>query len=163
MKTKNLKSGHSSNVQKAINPEEKDYIEENIWYFIDSEAKYTRTVAGNKFYIEPDKKAKLRILLLDYILEHFTLHELFNVFFCRGGYSLDATNISESRREAIDFINEDESLTEEEAKRLKRKIWDINPILFGLILELIHESELFWDDKKQEVVYPEFDEDGHAD
>jgi hypothetical protein len=108
---------------------------------------------GKFFFIENDHDTELRYLLRDYILEHFDLHELYIVFFCQGCYKFSPGIIKESRQGAIDDINDNKSFTTDEAKRLKRKVWDMNPIIYGLIHEFIHHSGLFGNEEDG-LVFP---------
>jgi hypothetical protein len=135
---------------------EKEYIEENLNYFIEKDKNVSRRVSASGWYINEDHEAELRYLLLDYILEHFNLYELFVIFFRQDCWELSPGIIDESRKGAIEYINNDGSFTPDEAQRLKRKVWDMHPILYGLIHEFIHQSDLFWDEKKEEVVLPDF-------
>jgi hypothetical protein len=135
---------------------EKNYIKENLQYFIESEKKISRSVLGDMWFIHEDRETLLRSLLTDYIIEHFSLDELYLIFFCQDGFGLEPETILEARQNAIENINNDASFTPEEAKQLKRKVWDIDPILFGLILELIHQSSLFYDCETEKFVLPTF-------
>jgi hypothetical protein len=82
---------------------------------------------------------------------------LFIIFFYRQDcYKLTSGFISEARSNAIENINDDNSFTPEEKKRLKRKVWDLNPIVFGLILEFVHHSNIFWDIELGDYELPEF-------
>ena len=158
MKTKFRNSKHLSNVNNEINPIERNYIETSLQYFIQKEAVYNRTCPdAYGWNIETDYTTRMRTILLDYILDHFTLEELYIVFYeNQSCYYLDSDIIKESKQNAIENINNDETLTMDEIKRLKRKVWDLNPILFGLIHELIQQSDLFWDTENEEMVYPDF-------
>jgi hypothetical protein len=158
MKKENLKSEHFSNVEKWSYSQEKEYVIENLSFYIETEAISKRFNSGDSgWLIHSDDLTNLRWHLLDYIVEHFTIRELFIIFYanqCRG----QITDGNEARKIAIQNINEVCDQNIHEAKRLKRKIWDMNPILIGLIVNLIQESELFWDAKKQEIIYPDFAE-----
>ncbi len=139
-----------------ISQEEKEYIEENLLFYIDKKKIPTRESLKDGWYIMEDQETLKRRLLLDYILKNFNLRELYTIFFSRGCYSLYPGIIAEEKREAVKEISEDDAITSERAKQLRRKISDMNPILFGLILEFVHESDLFWDDEKDEFVPSEF-------
>jgi paraquat-inducible protein B len=135
---------------------EKEYIEDNLCFFIDKEKKITRENVRDEWYIHEDRETLMRYLLMDYILKHFNLNELYIIFFRQDFYKLTRGIICEGRRVAIENINDDDSFTPTEKKRLKRKVWDMNPLLFGLVLEFIHISEIFWDNEKEDYVFPEF-------
>jgi hypothetical protein len=135
---------------------EKDYIKDNLLYYIDKEKKTYRCVSDDMWIISEDRETTMRRLLLDYILEHLNLDELYTIFYSQTCYYLNPNIIAEARQRAIENINEDNRYTSVLANRMKRKVWDMNPILFGLILELIHESDLFWDAKHQEGVLHTF-------
>jgi hypothetical protein len=134
----------------------KKYIEENLTFFIEKEEELSRCVLGNGWHINYDENTQLRYLLLDYILAHFNLYELYTIFFQQDCYLLSQDIITKAREIAIKNINNDDSFTPEEVKRIKRKVWDMNPILFGLILKFIHESNLFWDADENEIVFPDY-------
>ena len=147
---------HSSNVNNELASLERDYIKENLRFFIEKKADYKRTVSGGKWRIHADDLTSLRYLLLDYILDHFTLRELYISFYCCKGLSgLDADLIKISKKIAISYVWDLNILTIEQSKRLKRKISDMNPIMFGLILDLILTSNLFFDDENHRSVLPD--------
>jgi len=159
MKTNFRNSKHSSNVNNVINSIERSYIEKNLQYFIQKEAACNRKVLSNLgWIIESDYNTRLRTILLDYILDHFTLWDLYIIFFeNQSCYFFSAGNIKDSKQNAIENINSYDTLTIQERKRLKRKVWDMNPILFGHIHEFIHQSDLFWNDEKEEIVCPDLE------
>jgi hypothetical protein len=82
------------------------------------------------------------------------MYELYVVFFNPTFTPFRDYYLYRSRSAAIRSINEDDSFTPEEAKRLKRKVWDMHPIFFELMMEFINNSELFWDREKEAIVYP---------
>jgi hypothetical protein len=136
---------------------EKDYIEQNLLFFIDKKKKtYRSNLSSSGWHANVDHETEIRCLLLDYILNHFNVYELFIIFFRQDCYKLTLGIISEARYHAIENINGDDSFSPEEKKRLKRKVWDMNPIVFGLVLEFVHLSDLFWDYDKEDYVLPEF-------
>ncbi len=146
-----------SEVENVIKKSSKDYIEENLWYFIQKETVSTRVKIGSCWRIESDEKTNLRILVLDYIVPRFSLRELSLIFNpIQSCYPLTEDTIRESRKIAIESINDDQSLTGLAKKRLKRKVWDMNYILFGLILELVIQSEIFFDSETEEFFIPDF-------
>jgi hypothetical protein len=148
---------HSSNVNNEIASKERDYIKENLSFFIEKEADYKRIVFDGKWHIHADDLTCLRYLLVDYILKHFTLRELYTTFYycqCLGGYRTDF--LKDSKKVAISCIRDDYTLTAEQSKRLKRKVSDMNPIMYGLIHNLILTSNLFFRDGEKGSVYPDF-------
>ena len=134
--------------------EENKYLERTLLFYINKNKKTTRINNCGRWVIEEDHDTLLRQQLFDYILGHFNLYELYVVFFNPVPYTFTYSNNVKARHKAIQNINWDDSLTLEETKKLKQKVWDINPILFGLLLELINLAELFWDKEKKSVVYP---------
>jgi hypothetical protein len=135
---------------------EMDYVEENLMFFINKNKKTTRTSVDGRWVIKEDHDTLLRKELLYFILGHFNMYELYVVFFNPTPHSFPCPNIYDSRSKAIDSVKRDDSFTPEEAKRLKRKIWNMHPIFFGLIVEFITSSGLFWDARKKNVVYPSY-------
>lgn len=135
--------------------EDRDYLNEYLSWYIDSTAKTRKRGLDNRWHFQPDEQASIKRLLLDYILEKFTLKELFLIFFYQQFlYGLSKCIIMEARRVAIENINDDDSITVEEAKILKRKVWDMHIILFGLIHNFIQQSDLFFDEETMERLDP---------
>jgi hypothetical protein len=67
---------------------------------------------------------------------------------------MDAYWIKEAKHCAYDNIDDEDSFSWEEKRRLKRRVMGMSPIQFGLIVELVWESDLFWDAENEEEVYP---------
>jgi hypothetical protein len=130
------------------------YVEDNLNYFINKNKKSTRTNQLWGWKIEEDHDTLLRQKQLSYITENFNLYELYVVFFNPSLNSIFSSKNDYERSSAITTISKDDSFTAEEAKRLKRKIWDMHPIFFGMIHEFINNSDLFWDREKETTVYP---------
>jgi hypothetical protein len=135
---------------------EKQYVENNLNYFINKNKKSTRTIPNYGWVINEDHDTLLRNELLRFTIDNFNLYELYVVFFNPSITSFFSSNMYDTRRAVIDNITRDDSFTPEEAKRLKRKIWDMHPIFFGLMTEFINNSELFWDKDKMQIVYPRY-------
>ena len=135
---------------------EHDYVERNLQFYINKNKKTTRTNIGDFWVIQEDRDTLLREQLLKYTLDHFNVYELYLVFFNPTPNSFTYSYVDRARSEAIDNINKDNSFTPEEAKLLKRKVWDMHPIFFGLIVEFVCISELFWDREKEVIVYPNY-------
>jgi hypothetical protein len=135
---------------------EMNYVEENLLFFINKNKKTTRINVEGRWVIKEDQNTFLRQQLIDFIQGHFNMYELYVAFFNPTPRSFPGTNIYDTRSKAIENISRDDSFTPEEAKRLKRKIWNMHPIFFGLIVELITSSGLFWDAHKKIVVYPSY-------
>lgn len=134
---------------------EKEYIKENLLFYIDKEKKVERRNICGKWRVSEDRQTLLRYQYLDYIVEHFNLKELYVIFFEPLDNGFSCNNFEEARKDAIENINSNNSFTHEEAKRIKRKVWDMNPILFDLISEFIYSSELFWDSEIDDFVFPD--------
>ena len=149
---------HSSSVNNENASREQKYIEENLWYYIqnsDRDKRFSNERYG--WIISYSHDTKVQTVLLDYILEHFTLWELYTLFYeHQDPYYLNEVAFREAKQNAIGNINSNSTLTIQEKMRLKRKIWDMNPVIFGLIHELIYKSDLFWDAKNEKEVYPDF-------
>jgi hypothetical protein len=150
-----IKTKQKRNDPRAEFPE-MNYVEENLLFFINKNMKTTRTNVEGRWVIKEDRETLLRKELLDFILGHFNMYELYVVFFSPLPHSYPCKNIYDTRSKAVDNVKRDDSFTPEEAKRLKRKIWNMHPIFFGLIVEFITSSGLFWDAHKKSVVYPSY-------
>jgi hypothetical protein len=105
---------------------EKRYIEEYMLCFIDSKKKPIRKHLGCRWYVLRDLETEIRYLLLEYILEHFTLYELYTIFYCQGS-----------------SVFSSENYTTEKA------------LLYKLVHKFVNESHLFWDEEKEEIVLPQ--------
>jgi len=149
---------HSSSVNNENASRERKYLENYLRYYIQKNAKYQKTCfEGLGWCIEPDYDTRLRTMLLDHILKHFTVKELYMIFYENQiFYDISVEDTKEAKLQAIDCINVHKHFTPQEAKRLKRKVWETNPVLFGLMLEFIHQSNLFYDEAHDEIVYPDF-------
>lgn len=133
----------------------KYYAKEYLGHFIKQEANYS--IDRHEYFgwsISTDELTTIRLLVLDYLVEKFTLKEIYIIFYLNQDGSI--TYGEDGRKVAIETINWGCNLTDQEAKRLKGKVSNINPILFGLITNLVRESGLFWDEERNEEVYPEF-------
>lgn len=99
---------------------------------------------------------QLNELLAEYLMTHFTLFELYVLFFqYQSVYGFDV--VKEAKRVAIESIDsETELLTINQIKRLKKMVWDMNQIWFGLILNFVMVNNLFWDEETQIIIRPEF-------
>jgi hypothetical protein len=135
---------------------EREYIKNTLIPFIEKKSKFNRTRLDGKDYVVPDYESRIRFLLANYMVEHFTLPELRIVFAMPKNFTLEADFISENRRYSIKRINSDNSLTYDEKERLKRKVWDLNSVTYGLILELIKSSDLFREEKNYETITVSF-------
>lgn len=135
---------------------ERAYIKENLQLFIVKDGEYSKHQFSNGWLIKPSFQTEVRTLAMNYILEHFSLWELYRSFHSAPSViNLKEDNIRKARAKAIDLINDDSSLSPDEKKNWKRKIWDTPLIIYGLIMELVYRSEIFWDALNEETVYPE--------
>lgn len=133
---------------------EKQYVENNLNYFINKNKKTSRTNNCGRWVIQEDRDTLLKQEFYWFTIKNFNLYELYVVFFNPTPSSNPYSNFDDARSEAILNISRDYSFTPEEAKRLKRKVWDLHPIFFGLIQEFINDSDLFWDRDNKQIVYP---------
>lgn len=135
---------------------EKAYMERNLNYFINKNKKTSRNSSKGFWLISEDRDTLIKQQLLEYIKAHFNLYELYVAFFVLSGYSFATSDNYKTRHYAIRNISSDESLSGQEKKELKQKIWDLPPIFYGMLLEFVTSSELFWDPERKVVVYPTY-------
>ncbi|MGD0340501.1 MAG: hypothetical protein ABSA76_02160 [Bacteroidales bacterium] len=136
---------------------ETKYIKDILKYYVDKVA-YKQVCKENKWHIELQREGHIEYKVLEYLLEHFSLWELYIIFFAnQPEYSFVNGNLHNARSIAIKNINTNESLTAKESAHLKRKVWDLHPIIFELILEMVNKSQLFWDSESKELVFPDID------
>lgn len=83
-------------------------------------------------------------ILVDYIQTKFTIKELYIIFFgCCDGYYMTEKGFLLVKQQAIEFINAQNSLSSDEKKSMKGKVWGMNFILFGLILDFVERYRIF--------------------
>ena len=97
-------------------------------------------------YVEFDERflKSLDKVLLDYILTEFTLKELiiFTIS-CKDGYTMNEVGYRVAKQQTVQIINSIGSLSPEERNRMKRKVWDTNYILYGLIIDFVLRYKIF--------------------
>lgn len=110
----------------------------------------------NESYFDTNYANQLNELLPEYLMSHFTLYELYVLFFqYQSVFGFDV--VKEAKRVAIESIDsEAELLTPRQLRRMKKMVWDMNQIWFGLILHFVMVSNLFWDEKTENIIRPEF-------
>jgi hypothetical protein len=154
MKTKNV--DQTSDVRNLVVKNEKAFMDEYLSSYIGSIAQVRGTGRGEYTESMPDTLTLLRFYALDHILENFSLNELFMLFYKQPLYGLYKENLEETKQSAIENINADETLTPTEKNNLKRKVWNMHPIVFGLILQLVHKSNIFYDIENDTTIFPTF-------
>jgi len=143
-------------IEERINSKEQDYIYKNLRFYIEKMAVYERISDEKKGWIlSVDNQTVLRYQVLDYIIDHFDLYELYYIFHdlkmgINASYSFRSI-----RRQIIKAINDDEAGSQEEKNQFKRKIWHTDPIIIGLIFQMVNESDLFFDREEVDEVYPD--------
>jgi len=159
MKVKNLKLVPQQEEDFRMFTRDKEYIRANMNYFIAKEADYNRYhLAGQGWTVEVDDTTKMRKIVLDYILAHFSTQDLFLVFFWYLDYFLlYEGKISEVKRLVIENINTNKAFSQHKAKVLKEKVRNTPDLTFELITKLVYESDIFWDEENKEVVFPNID------
>jgi hypothetical protein len=149
MKRQNSNLGRSKNVINPFLQRDWDCNREILYYLINKETKHNQAIRDLGWRIDGDQTAALKELLLNYILKHFTLNELDLIFYStRNLCFLNPFEIKTERRYVVQSINKNDSLTKEEVKRLKREVWDMNPILYGLLFDFLHKSGLFHNEEE---------------
>ncbi|MBN1184624.1 MAG: hypothetical protein JXB49_20190 [Bacteroidales bacterium] len=115
----------------------------------------SKCVPDMSSYFDINYAHQLNDLLAEYLISHFTLYELYVLFFqYQNVFGFDV--VREAKRVAIESIDsETDLLTPEQVKRLKKMVWDMNKIWFGLILNFVMVSNLFWDEKTENIIRPE--------
>jgi hypothetical protein len=150
METALIKTEHQPDVEKVSGKSQKDHIKSYLQSYIEQNINCDgpADLDGQKC---PDHQTRLRYMTMDFIVKNFSLEELWLFFFPNRMCSyFNRYNIKESKRNAIDYINANDYLTPQDVKRLKKKVWDMNPILFGLSMELINLSDFFWDEEEED-------------
>jgi len=134
-----------------------EILKENHQYFL------SRKLLLNKGAVAQDKcpnlnglSHDLNELMIEYLLTHFTLYEMYVLFFQYQFYlGLEKDVIHEAKRSAIMSID-NENLSPRQTKRLKKIVWDMSPVMFGLMLNYIMHSSLFFDVERGNIIRPEF-------
>lgn len=136
---------------------EKEYIRTNLMHYINQQAKTDRVGCGGfGKEIGENRDTELKLHCVKYAVRCFTLFELNLLFYYDNHqYGMDKEFIRQNKGIAIDNITNDDYYNGEKARRLIKKVRDMNPMVFGLLHELIQESNLFWNEKKLKPVFPE--------
>lgn len=104
----------------------------------------TEEASFNQKGFEEEFLKSIDTILVDYIQTEFTIKELYIFFFgCYDGYFMSEEGFLLAKQQAIEFINAQYSLSSDDKKRMKRKVWDTNFILFGLIVDFVQRYEIF--------------------
>lgn len=149
-----IKSALLNGIMSSASKHEK--IDENLMYF---KRRQVLSRKGdlwiNSSYFDINYVHQVNYLLVQYLISHFTLYELYVLFFqYQNVFGFDV--VREAKRVAIESIDsETDLLTPEQVKRLKKMVWDMNKIWFGLILNFVMVSNLFWDEKTENIIRPE--------
>jgi hypothetical protein len=153
----NIAMKHSKNVSSAAKSQERDYIKEFLTACVDPHIKNTRTLGVNSNRVEiPDFETRVFKQIIEFIyLNEFTLNDLYLIFYQNSYFGAsDYSMLAEAKLESIDFLSEEDSYNKLDFARIKVKIENVDPIIFGLILEFIHRTEFFWNSENDEIVYP---------
>ena len=135
---------------------ERYYLESNLEYYINKTAvpKRERTDNGG-WRVLPDKESNLKRLLVQHILNNYTIKQVYTIFSDNQAYTFCMPFfISCGKGVAYSNINAEASFSMEEKQKLRRRVMGMPPAQFGLIVDLIFDSELFRDNERKESVYP---------
>ena len=135
---------------------EKGYLATNLNHHIQKNAVHKRKNNGSHGWrLKPDRDTNINRQLLNHLVKYYSLKAVYTIFYKDQDYTdMDAFYIKEAKQLAYLNIDDEDSFTWEERKRLKRRVMGMSPIQFGLIVDLVWESGLFWDADKKEEVYP---------
>jgi len=135
---------------------EREYIRAKLMHYINQQAETERVVCGGfGCQIDTNRDTELRLHCVDYVVRCFTLYELDLLFFVNNHqYGMDKEFIRQAKGIAIDNITNDDYYNGAKARRLIKKIRDMNPIVFGLLHEIIQESSIFWEVENAKYVFP---------
>lgn len=154
----NSTSSVLSNHKKTGSLSKKDIYEENLKFFI--KRKILRDDKLLRYKLCPRlavSDEQMNNLVAEYILTHFTLWELYVIFFAtQDSYGWVKCDLKDAKKSAINCIDSLVELTPREAKRLKKIVWDMNLIMFGLILNFTLYYDLFYDVEKNKIFYQDF-------
>ena len=71
-----------------------------------------------------------------------------------GSFDWSPEDIKQVKKNAIDAINYKSGLlTSSQQKRLKKKVWDMNPVVFALIANFVDCNSLFFDEDSGTILY----------
>lgn len=83
----------------------------------------------------------------DYIVNHFTLNELIIAFVEYDTINCPESIIRKLRRSTIKAINDTNSLSLDDKAKLKRKVWEMNLILYKLVNDFVVEFLSFYKER----------------
>ncbi|AHW61442.1 hypothetical protein SAMN05444285_106105 [Draconibacterium orientale] len=149
METKIL-TEQSLKAKQPMPPEHAAYLELKLNHYIEETPKHSGAYLANtpKSYDYGNLK-ELKSLAANYILTNFSLEDLWTIFFDfnDSSYTIDLMSIKKKKKFAIDCINEEIFIDDNYPERLKRKVWNMSPLVFGLIYIVVCESKIFLDEE----------------
>ena len=139
-----LESVRQDDENLSIRLTEDEFLKMKLECYIESSTIYDEESTGD----QRDYTCILNNLLKDYIIRNFTLREIYIIFIENQiTWLLYEDDISTNKKYATECINW-QSIPQEEKKKMKKKVWGMPIVLFGLVQELIGKSRLFWNEEK---------------
>lgn len=137
--------------------QEKGYLASSLNFHIQKNAVHKRKNSGSLGWSkEPDRDTNLKHLLLQHLVKYYSLKAVYAIFYKDQDLTnMDALWIKEAKQCAYYNIDVEDSFSWEEKELLRRRVMGMSPIQFGLIVEFVWESGLFWDAENKEEVYPD--------
>jgi len=126
-----------------VKTEDKNYFMSILIPYLEEKSFYTLVIVDGKHYYEPKLETRIMLLAANYMVNTFSIRELRIIFSDCKDYTMDEGKILSNKSSSIRSINSECLLSKEEAKRLKRKVWNMDSITYGLVLYLIKSSGLF--------------------
>jgi hypothetical protein len=112
----------------------------------------------NSCILRSDYSTHIMNQVFEYTKGLFTLPQLYCMFMANkhNGTGWDYQRLNEYKIEVLKCIDLESSTEHDlgDIGNFKRKIMELNPIIFNVLNDLIFASHLFWDDEKKEFRYP---------
>jgi hypothetical protein len=110
----------------------------------------------------PEYRTHIMIQVIEYTKGLFTLPQLYCMFMANkyDGKRWSYCVLNDLKMNVLNYIDEvaehENDLSDIEC--FKKKVMELNPIIFNVLNDLIYYSQLFWDSEKEEFKYPTIDD-----
>lgn len=146
----------STNGHSAKRLKERFYIQNHFRNYVKENATYQ-----NSSILHPDYRTHIMLQVIEYSKGLFTLPQLHCMFMANesegAGWSYGQLN--NFKMNVLIYIDKVVKLTPDlgDIECFKKKVMELNPIVFNVINDLMYYSKLFKDAENNEYMYPEIE------
>jgi hypothetical protein len=136
---------------------ERFYVKNHFRNYVTENATYRD---GNILY--PDYRTHIMTQVIEYTKGLFTLPQLYCMFMANEpeGAGWFYSDLNHYKMNVIKYIDESIKRPHDlgDIECFKRKVMELNPVIFNVLNDLMYYSQLFWDAENEEFKYPEIEE-----